>query len=87
MPQIDALGKDAVFVQGDQRTQNRWGEPIGEDGARWAIALEDAVRHKSRRRPLGGDLGGRLAEGECLRLREEVCHQEVMMAVERIECL
>src|SRR5215510_12429025 len=38
-----ALGKDAVLVDSDEFTQGFWGEPLGEDRVRRAVALEDPV--------------------------------------------
>ncbi len=59
----------------------------GEDCVRWAIALEDAMRNEPIRRALGLDLLRRLPESQRFGLREDVCHEHVMVAAKRIERL
>src|SRR5438309_8982274 len=65
-----ALSEDRVLIEGDELAERVWGEPLGEDRVRRAIAFEDEVGHKPIRRVLGLDLLPRLAEGQRLGLRE-----------------
>ncbi len=76
-----------VLVKGNEFAENFRREPIGEDCVRWAIALEDAVRHEPVRHPLGLDLLGRLAECQRLGLGEDVRNEYVVVATERVERL
>ena len=80
-----ALREDGVLVERDQLAERFGREPLGEDRVRRTIALEDAMRHEPVGRAFGFDLLGRLAEGERLGLREDVRHQHVVMAAERVE--
>src|SRR5207253_6515658 len=50
-----------------------------------AVARKRSVRHLQRRYALGGDLLRRLAEGERLRLREEVRHEQGMVLADLVE--
>jgi len=82
-----SLGEDGVFVEGDELAEDGGGERVGEDDVRRAVALEDAVRDEPFGRALGADLLGGLAEGECLGLGEDVGHQHVVVAAERVQRL
>src|SRR6266446_2000240 len=68
----DALGEDAVLVEGDQLAERLRRQPLGDDRIRGTVAAEDAVRNEAVRRPLSLDLLARLAEGERLGLRDNV---------------
>ncbi len=83
----DALGEDAVLVERDELAERFRREPLGEDGVRRAVALEDPVRHEPIRRALGLDFLGRLAEGQRLGLGEDVRQQHVVVPAERVERL
>ena len=50
------LGEDAVFVKGDERAEDRWGEAIVEDRARGNVAGELPMGNEPGRCPLGGHL-------------------------------
>ena len=51
------------------------------------LPSQDAVRHQPVRRALGPDLVLRLAEGQRFGLGEQVRHQQVVMAAERVQGL
>src|SRR5450755_4900786 len=51
------------------------------------VALESAVRHLEGRNAICRDLLGCLAEGQSLGLREEVCHQQIVVGCDRIQRL
>ena len=82
-----ALGEHGMFVKSDELAESLRREPVGEDGVRRAVALEDAVRHEPVRRALGFDLLRRLSERQRFGLGEDVGQQHVVVAAERIERL
>src|SRR3954447_1972095 len=51
-----ALDERLVLVEGDQLTQDRGGERLGQDGGRGVVALEGAVRHLLLGNALRADL-------------------------------
>src|ERR1700722_17294212 len=76
-----------MFVESDEfakRLRRKFG---GEDGVRWAIALEDAMRNEQIGRAFGLDLLRRLPERERFGLRKDVCREYVMVVAKRIERL
>src|SRR6266478_3417127 len=81
----DALGEDAVFVEGDQLAERLGSEAIGHDRVRGTVALEDPMRNDGVGGALGLDLLARLAEGERLALREDVGEQYVVVPAERVQ--
>src|SRR5262245_25101774 len=81
------LGKNRLLVKSDEFAEDFRGEPLGEDSIRWTVALEYASRYERIRRSFSLDLLGRLAEGQCLGLREHVGHEHVMVPAEPIERL
>ena len=54
---------------------------------RRAVAFEDAMRDEPVRRAFGLHLLRGLAKGQCLRLRENIRQQHVVMTAERIQRL
>src|SRR5215469_16141118 len=50
-----ALGEHAVLVQRDQRAEQAWREPLGEQDVRRPVAWHDAVRHDGLCGALGAD--------------------------------
>src|ERR1700722_17663786 len=83
----NALREDSVLVERDERAEDCRREQIRKDGVGGAVALEDLVGDKHFGDAFGAHLRGGLAEGERLGLGEDVSHQHVMMASERIERL
>ena len=75
----DPLGEHIVFVQGHQLAEHPRRQPIGKQGVRGAVALEDPVRHEPICRTLGFHLFGRFPEGQRLALGEDVCQEQVMV--------
>ena len=63
------------------------GEHVGEDGVGGAVAFEDLVRDEGFGDAFGLDFVGGLAEGERFGLGEDVGHEHVVMAAERVEGL
>src|SRR3954447_16569480 len=86
-PPDHALREDAVLVERHQLAERLWSQPLEEDRVGRPVALEDAVRNEPPRRPLGLDLGGRLAEGERLGLREHVRREQIVLVADRVQCL
>ena len=82
-----ALGKDRVFIQRHQLTQNRGRQHLRQDRVRRPVALKDLVRDQLGSHALGLHLLGGLAEGQRLGLGKHVGHQHVVMASERIQRL
>src|SRR5204862_5914070 len=80
-----ALHEDAVLVERDELAERLRIELLGEERVRRPVPLEDAMRNEPVGRSLLAHLLGRLAEGERLRLREDVRHQEVVMVADRVE--
>src|SRR5262252_6925654 len=66
------LGEHGVLVEGHELAERLGGEPVEEDGVGRPIALEDPMRHQAIRSALRLHLGWRLAEGQRLRLGEDV---------------
>ena len=66
------LNKGDVLVQGDQLAQDRRGQGRGHDRGRGTIAGEHAGGDDGLGRALGAHLLAGLAEGQGLRLGEEV---------------
>src|SRR5712691_2490158 len=83
----DPLGEDAVFVKSDELAERFRREPLGEDRIRWAVTLEDAMRHEPIRCALGFDLLGRLPEGQRFGLSEHVRQEHVVVPTKRVERL
>src|SRR5215470_17656563 len=79
------LGKNRLLVKSDEFAEDFGGEPLGEDRIRWTVALEYASRYERIRCSFSLDLLGRLAEGQCLGLREHVGHEHVVVPAERVE--
>src|SRR5438445_2132383 len=82
-----ALGEDGVLVESDELAKRFRREPFGEERIRWAVALEDAMRHEPIRRALSFDLVGRLTEGQGFGLSEHVCQEYVVVPAKRVERL
>ena len=83
----DALGEDAHFVERDEAAEDGGGEFFGEDDIGRAVAVEDAVRGECGGGAFGFDFGEGFSEGEGLGLREDIGHEDVVMAAERVEGL
>src|SRR5215471_328414 len=66
------LGEHGMLVEGHELAERLRGEPVEEDGVGRPIALEDPMRHQAIRSALRLHLGWRLAEGQRLRLGEDV---------------
>lgn len=81
------LRENFMFVERDQSAQSARSQAFGHDRVRGLVALESAMRNLERRHAVFGDFFSRLAEGQRLRLCEEVRHQQIVMASERIERL
>ena len=60
-------------------------QPLGEDGVARPVAFEDAMRRQRRRRAFGRDFGCVLPNASASALREQVRHQQVVLAAERIQ--
>ena len=67
-----------MLVQGDELAEDARGERGRHDRSRRTVAREDARRHDVLGRPLRTHLLGGLAEGEGLRLREEVREEQLV---------
>ena len=78
------LCKDAVLVESDESTEAFRSESLGQNRVRWAIALEDSVRHEPVRRAFRLNLLGCLAESERFRLSEDIRKEDIMMPTKRI---
>src|SRR4029434_967575 len=76
-----------MLVKGDELAESFRRETLGEDRVRWAVALEDAMRHEPIRRALSFDLVGRLTEGQGFGLSEHVCQEYVVVPAKRVERL
>ncbi len=74
-----ALDKDLVFVERDELAQRLRCEPFCENGVRWAVALECAMRYLKGRDSVCRNFLSSFAESKCLGLGKEVGHQEIMM--------
>lgn len=83
----DALGEDAHFVEGDETAEDGGGEFFGEDDIGRAVAVEDSMWGECGGGAFGFDFGEGFSEGEGLGLREDIRHEEVVMAAERVERL
>src|ERR1039458_5228694 len=82
-----ALGEDDVLIKGDELAERFGRELLRQDRVRWAVALEDPVRHERIVPLLGLDLLRRHAESQRLTLREHVRQQQVVVAPKRRERL
>ena len=80
-----ALGEDAHFVEGNEAAEGGWGEFFGHEDIRGAVAFEHAVRRDGRRGAFGLDLREGFAEGEGLGLREDIRHEQILVAAEWVE--
>src|SRR5689334_25292844 len=76
-----------MLVERDELAEGFRGEPFGEDRIRWAVPLEDPVRHQPILRALGFDLFGRLPESQRFALSEDVRHKDIVVLAERVEGL
>src|SRR5262245_36991687 len=76
-----------MLVERHELAESSRREPLGEEGVRRAVALEDAVRHKPIRCALGLDFLGRLAESQRFGLGEDVRQQDVVVPAQRMERL
>src|SRR5690606_18563095 len=76
----DTLGEHLVLVERDELPEHRRGEPRGEDERRRGVPGEGLVRDELLGHPLATHLVGGLAEGERLRLGEEVGGELVVVA-------
>src|SRR6185295_6525276 len=85
-PPDGALHEHLVLVERDEAAEGGRSERVGHDGVGRPVTLEGAVRHLRGRDPLGGRLGGGLAEGERLGLRDQVRGEQILMPAERVEC-
>ena len=83
----DALSEDAHFVEGDEAAEDGGGEFFGEDDIGRAVAVEDAVWGECGGGAFGFDFGEGFSESEGLGLREDIRHEDVVMAAERVEGL
>ena len=83
----DALGEDAHFVEGDEAAEDGGGEFFGEDDIGRAVAVEDAVWGECGGGAFGFDFGEGFSESEGLGLREDIRHEDVVMAAEWVERL
>src|SRR5439155_8364481 len=81
----DALGKHAVLVERNERSERFRRETLSEDRVRGTIALEDPMRNKAVWRTVGLYFVVRLAEGQRFGLREHVRQQHVVMPAERVQ--
>src|SRR5947209_112555 len=78
-----ALSKDAMLVESDQLAQGGWCQGIQQYGVRGTITLKQPVGHEPVRRAFRLDLLGSLAEGQRLRLGEDIGKQHVMVSAHR----
>ncbi len=78
-PPDRALGEDRVLVQRDELAERRRVEPLGADHVRGPVAVELLVRDELLGHALGADLVLGLAEGERLRLGEDVGDELVLV--------
>src|ERR1700745_3971373 len=74
-----SLCKNGVFIQSNKLPECRRRELFGEDRIRWAVALEDAMRHEPIRSSLGLHLLPCFAERQCLRLCTDIREKHVMV--------
>src|SRR5215471_16428430 len=74
-----------MLVECDELAEYFRRESFGKNRVRWAIALEDPVRHEPIRCALSFDLFGRLTEGQCFALREDVRQQHIVVLAKRVE--
>ncbi len=81
----DALGEDGVLVEGDEGAEGVGGEELGEEGVGGAVAFEDFVGDEGVGDTFGFDFFGGFAEGQGFGLGEDVGHEHVVMAAERVE--
>jgi len=82
-----ALSKNRVLIMREHLAERFVREPHGKNGVRRPIALKDAVRHKSIRRPILFDLLCGLAESERLGLGEPIREQSVVKPAWSCQCL
>src|SRR5678815_467387 len=75
----DALREDVMLVERNQLPQSRGCEPFSEDHVRWPVALKDAVRDEPVWCALSFYFFRRFTEGQCLRLREDIRQEHVVM--------
>src|SRR5262249_8256572 len=80
-----ALHEDLVLVERDERAQRHRRQLLGQDRVGGPIAFERAMGNLGRRRALRGDLLRRLAEGQRLRLGEEIREQQRVMLADVVE--
>jgi len=80
-----SLREDAVFIESDQLAERLGRQFVSENHRRGTIALEHSMRHEPVGSPFSFHLLGSFAEGESLRLREDVGEQQVVMAAETIQ--
>src|SRR5581483_3896870 len=78
------LREHLVLVQGDQAAEGPWVELVGQDRGGGPIAGEGPMGNEPLRNPLGAHLIARLAERERLGLREQVGHEQVVVAADRV---
>ena len=76
-----------MLVEGDEQPQDPWCEDLGEQHVGRTIAFHDAMRNDVFWCSFGAHLVGRLAEGQCLGLGEDVRREDVVMRTEWIEAL
>ena len=73
-----ALGEDAVLVQRYQLAQRLRRQPLQQERVGRTVTLEGAVRHQPVGRAFRLDLPGGLAEGQRLRLGEDIGKQHAL---------
>src|SRR5215813_14097749 len=79
------LSEYGVLVEGHELAQRVRGEPVEEDGVGGTIAFEDPMRHQAVLGALGLHFGRGLAEGQRLRLGEDIGDQHVVVVAQGIQ--
>src|SRR5579859_774731 len=81
------LNEDLMFIERDQLAQRLWRQSLCQDSIGRVVALKGAMRYLEVWPAIRLYLFGCLAEGQCLRLGEQVCHEYIVVRAERIQGL